>query len=787
MNDIDEGLVLILALLGVLAVLGAVNTLRRHRQKRWLEHNPQFAQWLCSPQGDITASNATANRLWPLVVDSVLTLPFENINLWLKVPYPMHLVATATGARACWVRVTVFPENTGLRLCLEDITDSQLKDLQKTAQSRYWQTALNHFPEALLLTDGNGRGVHAANRTACELFGYPLEEIVHLGIARLLPQPFYQQPDITFREYLYQSSDEETHPDPHQQIQKPLAPAVVLWTKEGARIPVQLSVQKADQSLIWFITPTHKESLRQVSAQRFERLLWNCHDEIFFLEASTLRILQASQSATQNLGYSLEQLKKQTWLDLCPNVSIQELAQHTEQLKLQKAEVSIYRTQHRRENGSEYPVEVRLSYSAEAPPVFLAIVNDIAEREALENRLHAMAHYDPLTGLPNRALLYDRLQQAMANVIRSGRLLAVAFLDLDKFKSINDDYGHETGDVVLKTVADRMNAIIRSGDTVSRLAGDEFVLLGFNISSVEEAAILGNKILKAFDAPIEYQSFSRVIRPSIGITIYPLDDTDLEGLIRHSDEAMYRAKQEGRGRYCFYSWGESGIRNRLLELGRSIRESLAMNQFKLQFSPIVETATSEYYSEYYGLLAGFYWDHPEWHHVAYADAMSAAARSGFSAEMDLWVVTQSCLRYQQIQQKRGEGLQLMIPLQGMSWRADRFLDQIHGIFSRYQVPAHDITFLIADQDWPEAAPLLKSKLRPLLNQGLTLWLSLEKNGEKGTEKPPIQPAGYQGLCLTHESLRWLDATQPPLTLLPPEPAKTVLDWLENKHFKPWPR
>ncbi|MDA5109891.1 sensor domain-containing diguanylate cyclase [Brevibacillus thermoruber] len=182
-----------------------------------------------------------------------------------------------------------------------------------------------------------------------------------------------------------------------------------------------------------------------------------------------------------------------------------------------------------------------------------AVTRDITERKKLESQLEHMAYHDMLTGLPNRRLLLDRMQQAIAKAKRSDQLLAVLFLDCDNFKEINDTWGHDVGDQFLQVLAKRLASCVRDVDTVARLGGDEFVILLTSLESDTEAAKVAARILDVLQQPwlIAKQRFS--ITTSIGIAFFPHDGTDADQLLRHADQALYKAKSGGRNGYRFYS------------------------------------------------------------------------------------------------------------------------------------------------------------------------------------------------------------------------------------------
>ena len=210
-----------------------------------------------------------------------------------------------------------------------------------------------------------------------------------------------------------------------------------------------------------------------------------------------------------------------------------------------------------RKNGEFYPTLLTLSAVRDDQGLkqqYIGIATDISLIKQHERKLDRMAHYDALTGLPNRLLLADRMQQAIARVKRNGKRLAIAYLDLDGFKPVNDQYGHEAGDALLIEIAQRLELAVREMDTVARLGGDEFVVLLLELAQIRECEAVLDRILQSLHEPIMLPQGAVEVGASIGVCLYPgqgRDDPD--GLLRYADQAMYRAKQTGKNRYCF--WG----------------------------------------------------------------------------------------------------------------------------------------------------------------------------------------------------------------------------------------
>ena len=242
-------------------------------------------------------------------------------------------------------------------------------------------------------------------------------------------------------------------------------------------------------------------------------------------------------------------------------------------------------------------LEVRvLERTAELAGANSLLQAEIVERRQAEARVHHMAYHDSLTGLPNRALLSDRLDRAMTAAQRAERKLAVMFIDLDRFKTINDSLGHLTGDHLLKEVASRLCRAVRVSDTVARLGGDEFVVLVPGIRAGDECTHVAEKVIEALSAPFPFEGRTLHITPSIGICIYPDDGLDVETLMRHADAAMYHAKASGRNNYQFFTQKMNLAAAHHFELENSLRSALANQEFALYYQPIVDTGTRRVHS-----------------------------------------------------------------------------------------------------------------------------------------------------------------------------------------------
>lgn len=269
-----------------------------------------------------------------------------------------------------------------------------------------------------------------------------------------------------------------------------------------------------------------------------------------------------------------------------------------------------------------------------APLRMVGTFTDITLIKQHEKQLEHIAHFDALTGIPNRLLLADRLQQALAHSKREQSILAVCYLDLDGFKFVNDTMGHEAGDKVLIEVTKRIKESIRGDDTVARLGGDEFAVLLLGLHAPEECSASLNRLLEAISEPIEIKNKLFEVSASIGVAIYPDDDHDADTLLRHADQAMYTAKQSGKNRYYLYD-SENDQRTRIQhEFLRRLALALRRSEFELYYQPKVDMRTLQLV----GAEALIRWHHPERGLLGPAEFLSAVEGSILEVELGDWVV-----------------------------------------------------------------------------------------------------------------------------------------------------
>ncbi len=341
------------------------------------------------------------------------------------------------------------------------------------------------------------------------------------------------------------------------------------------------------------------------------------------------------------------------------------------------------------------------------------------EREASDLaavQIEHLAYHDALTGLPNRPLFVDRLIVALAQASRADQQLAVFFLDLDRFKDINDSLGHTVGDNLLKSVAERVRRCVREGDTVARFGGDEFTLLIPRIDHIEDAAKIAQKINETLKIPFVVGDRELFVTTSIGISIFPGDGADPETLVRNADSAMYRAKDQGRDNYQLYAPAMNAQALEKLALENTLRKALSQEELVLHYQPLVSASTGRIV----GLEALVRWQHPDRGLLGPAHFISAAESSGLIVPIGEWILNAACRQVRVLRRKDNLDISVAVNLSARQFQQPNLVDQIRSIVHETGIEPEWLELEITESNAMQNAENAIHTLRELKNLGVRI-------------------------------------------------------------------
>jgi diguanylate cyclase (GGDEF)-like protein/PAS domain S-box-containing protein len=363
---------------------------------------------------------------------------------------------------------------------------------------------------------------------------------------------------------------------------------------------------------------------------------------------------------------------------------------------------------------------------------YRGVARDITARVHAEEELARMAHYDALTGLPNRVLLQGRLKRAMARADRGKTLLAVIFLDLDQFKEINDSLGHAVGDTVLKETALRLESCLRATDTVARLGGDEFTILLEDVHTTEEISRVADKLLGAISESGEVSGHELHLSTSIGVTVYPIDDHDADTLLRNADLAMYHAKQEGRNNVQFFSPDMSERTEKRVDLLGRLRGAVARNELQLHYQPQVDVRSGGII----GVEALLRWNDPARGLVPPMQFIPLAEETGLIMAIGEWVLREACRQAKRWLDAGLGPLTMAVNLSPRQFRQKNLVQMVAAILAETGLPPACLELEITESTMMHRAEEAAAGLRDL--HALGVQISLDDFG-----------TGYSSLAYLH--------------------------------------
>lgn len=373
----------------------------------------------------------------------------------------------------------------------------------------------------------------------------------------------------------------------------------------------------------------------------------------------------------------------------------------------------------RRRDGSLYYEEKTISPLKDAQgrvTHYITTGRDITERKQAQEQLEHLAHHDPLTGLPNRSLFLDRLDQALGRARWHRRLVAVLFIDLDRFKNINDTLGHETGDQILTQVAARLTECLRERDTVARFGGDEFVVLLDDVAEVADVGHLAEKLMHALQPPFRHRETSLHVSASVGVSLYPADGEDAGTLLQNADIAMYRAKDVGRNNCQFYSAELTARAFERLTLENHLREGLERRSFLLFYQPQVDPRSGRVH----GVEALLRWRHPELGVLSPGEFIAVLEETGLIVAVERWALESACAQLAAWHAAGQADLHLSVNLSSRQFADPDFVPQLGQTLARHGISPGRLEVEITESTLMQHGRQTLSALQALKDLGVRI-------------------------------------------------------------------
>jgi len=375
----------------------------------------------------------------------------------------------------------------------------------------------------------------------------------------------------------------------------------------------------------------------------------------------------------------------------------------------------------RRRNGEIHPEWLGISALRDAhdrATHYIAVFSDLETHHEVKQRLHHLAYYDALTGLPNRLLFRDRLELTLAQARRAGEGVALMFVDLDRFKRVNDTLGHSRGDRILQAVAERITGAVRDSDTVARIGGDEFTVIVPGLGSPPAATKVARKILAALEAPFALERREFFISASIGIAMYPEDGKDLESLTRRADIAMYRAKELGRNNYQTYTKHMSLHVHRRVALENELRRALERGQMYVLYQPQIDLRTGELA----GVEALARWRHPTLGNVPPATFIAIAEESGMIDTIGEWVLHTACRETATWATGCSRRPRVAVNVSARQLRRREFADRVARILEKSSMPPEGLSLELTESVMAQHSTAGGSALEVLGSMGVQITI-----------------------------------------------------------------
>jgi diguanylate cyclase len=485
------------------------------------------------------------------------------------------------------------------------------------------------------------------------------------------------------------------------------APTTLLAPTTLAMLTATVSLAILSLSLLGSIVDQHLATRTAREARRLRHLV-NAAFEGILIHRNGI-VIDANDALAKLVRRPVSEVIGGRVLDFVAPNSVESTLHAMQTLKSTAIEISL-----RAADGTIRPVEILArADSDDLHEMDVLAIRDLSERKQAERQIRHLAHHDPLTGLPNRVLLQDRLKQALELAARGHGPVAMICLDLDRFKFVNDLLGHEGGDSLLIQVSDRLRAAVRSVDTVARLGGDEFAIIA-PFAAHAENAVLAQRLVDSLAQPFLIMGQQVQVGTSVGVALAPCDGDAPDTLLRNADTALYRAKRDGRGRFCFFE-PAMDLRlqeRRALEIG--LRQAVSRGELRLHYQPLCDCSSGEIE----GFEALLRWTHPTHGSMSPDKFIPIAEESGLIVPIGLWVLETACAEAT----KWARSVRLAVNLSPVQFRQTDLAQQIADILTRSGLPPHRLELEVTESVLITEPGIALKTLNELKSFGIRLAL-----------------------------------------------------------------
>jgi len=639
------------------------------------------------------------------------------IALAVAIALAIALFATRETAREIAARIDAQNEVTKLNAALEEKVTQRTRELNEANKHLNLQSAaLEAAANAIVITDSKGAIVWV-NHAFTTMTGYNKEEALGNN-PRLLksgeqPRGYYAKLWSTI------SSGKVWQGE------------IVNKRKDGTTYTEQMTITPVTRRF-GDTTDTHFIAIKQdvTERKRSEEMLQNSENKyrVLFEDSADANwlmdekgFLDCNAAALQMFGYSARAELMLHPADISPvNQPDGTPSRVAADQKIASAFLNgkeRFEWMHQRKNGIAFPAEVCLTaLTLSWQRMLLATVRDITDRKVAEERIQFLAYSDALTGLPNRRLLQDRLTQALASARRQKGRVALLFLDLDRFKNINDSLGHSVGDLLLQEVARRLTKWGREQDTVARVGGDEFLIVLTGLKDVTDAAVAAERLMGAMIGEYSIQGHALNLTGSLGISIFPEHGADTETLIKNADTAMYSVKESGRNGFRFFTEDVNAQAVERLTLENSLQHALDKEELFLVYQPQADIATGKII----GLEALLRWQHPELGLVPPDKFIRIAENCGLIVPIGEWVLRTACSQARKWQEEGLPPVRVAINVSAVQFRRQGFPEQVRRVLHETGLGPQYLELELTESVLLANAEVTLSVIQALKAMGLTL-------------------------------------------------------------------